>query len=587
MKAFWFILFVCSYLSLIGQSNSSCIEVKGRILNKETKEPIPYANIFNYHSKNGTISDLNGYFKISVHNVKDTLFVSSVGFKKQMIRLSEKKSFYTLYMEENVQLLDAVSIIAPDDSYLYDLLVDCKKNSSTVNRTTKAYYEIKSYTGDNQIEMLESFFNADLKGYDLSELELKTGRFALKKTGNRFFNSMESSRAIIMNRLFAENEYFPQNPLGFSHLKMKKKFYLELEKKYLENTFDSVYVIRYVPKDTSGLFFNGRIWIDPQKKHVIKATFECKNCKVTPFIPLFSTDKMSNINLNITKTYKEIDGKMFFNHVDFTYQFDYDSRIDSADEANYRILTNAVLHVYDYENIFFIPKFRFDDNCVHDYLKIAAMPYNDFFWENKNEFEIIDHDNQNKQFYIENEAFSNRTWYSDNQCIKKVYESPFIKWSEKRRVLIKDFTEDGVERNPSNTGIIADKYNLSVKIFMDINTYSDSTNVITSTVFDPWETFYHLPVDTATNCFLNIYFDICEIERKKFEKAIENLGNNRAEIIRKYDEMNAKLDKLKKQYLKEVDRGLNKEEFEKWNQYVAKSIGINNFKLFNYIGVNP
>jgi len=583
MRIFWSFVFICQCLSLIGQNFGSGQDVHGRILCKETNDPIPYVIIFNSHSQIGTLSDMKGNFKISTSQLDDTLFVSCIGFKKQRIQLSAKETFYTIYLEQSIQLLEAVTIRPPDDGYLYELLIDCKKESSTDSRTAKAYYEIKSYAGDSQIELLEEFFNAELSGYDLSELELKTGRFALKKTGDRFFNSMESSRAIVMNGLFNENEYFPKSPLVFSKSKMKKKFWLELEKKYLENNIDSIYVISYRPKDSSGVFFNGQIWVNPQKKHVIKTTFNCRNCSVTPFIPLFSTDKLSNINLNITKTYKEIDNEMFFNHIDFTYQFDYESRIGKEFEAKYCILTNAVLHVYDYENSFFIPKFSFDENCVRDYFKINAMPYNDFFWANNNEFEISDHDIMNSSFYKENEEFSNKTWYlSNNKYFKKVFEYPFITWSEKR-VLIKDVSSDTAISNMPNTTIIADRYKLSIKIFMDLNTYSDSTNVITSTVFDPWETFYYLPVDSSTNCFLNILFDIYEIERRNFEKSIQGLGNDNIEILSKFETMNEKLDKLKSEYLAGVDRGTKREELEKWNQYVLDNLGINNMRLFNLI----
>ncbi|MEI6854368.1 MAG: carboxypeptidase-like regulatory domain-containing protein, partial [Bacteroidota bacterium] len=197
LKTFCLILFIGQSLALSGQNLSTGMVVQGRILNKETNQPIPFAGIMNNHLLNATISDMKGYFKISVSRENDTLFASCIGFKKQMILLSEKKTFYTVYLEQNIQLLNEVTISPADDSYLYDLLSDCKKNASSENRSAKAYYEIKSYAGDDQIEMLESFFNADLNGYDLSALELKTGRFALKKMGNTFFNSLESSRAIV------------------------------------------------------------------------------------------------------------------------------------------------------------------------------------------------------------------------------------------------------------------------------------------------------------------------------------------------------------------------------------------------------
>ena len=178
-------------------------------------------------------------------------------------------------------------------------------------------------------------------------------------------------------------------------------------------------------------------------------------------MPLFPNDRMSNINLNITKTYKEIDHKMFFDHIDFTYQFDYKSRVGEAFEADYTILTNAVLHVYDTKNTFVLPKLDFDKNCVRDYDRINAMPYNDFFWQHNTEFGIVDHDNSNSLFYKENVAYSNSKWYLDNPSFKKVYECPFVNWSE-HRIVIKDVSSDTLEKSPNNvpTGQIILQYNL-------------------------------------------------------------------------------------------------------------------------------
>ena len=582
IKTFLICLLLLPSISICGQNSGALQEVRGRIINKETREPLPYVSIMSYHSRKGTISDLQGYFKISTNGSSDSLLVSCIGFKKQVVRISDKKDWYPISLDPSIQLLNEVVIRPTDNSYLFDLLLDCRKKAGKDTKTAKAYYELKSYVSGQQIELIEAFFNAETQAYDLKELDLKAGRFALKNSGNRFFMSRESSRAIILNALFAESDLFPESPLSMTKSIMKKRFWLELEKKYLDNNKDSVYVIRYMPRDTSGLHFQGRIWLNPNKKYLLKTTFECSNCKRSPFMPLFSLDNLSSIGIFITRTYKEIDAKMFINHTDFTYSFNYESRTGKSNQTHYSLLTNAVIHIFDYDNTFLLPVFEFDPACVRDYEKINAMPYNQFFWDYNDEFQMIDHDNRNSQFYEENEEFSNKNWYKANPAFIKVYEKPFITWSEKR-VLIKDVSNETSAQIPSSSGLIANKYKLGIKIFMDINTYSDSTNVITSSVFDPWETFYNLPVDSATNCFLNIIFDIYEIERRHFVKSLPVNGNNTSEILRAHAALTEKLNSMQQRYLSEVDRGTRIKELKKWNQIVIDNLGINNMDLFNLL----
>jgi hypothetical protein len=292
---------------------------------------------------------------------------------------------------------------------------------------------------------------------------------------------------------------------------------------------------------------------------------------------------------------------MAINRVDFSYEFEYQSRhnatpgletlTDSVYNADYlnknkwsendrRIRSNAILYTYDYENSFDLPRFQFSKKCVRDYHKINAMPYNEFFWQNNDEFKIIDFENRNDAFYSQQDVITNRTWFFENKYFKKVYEAPFITWSDKR-ILMKDVSGNYSPGDHSDPKALADMYKLGVKIFMDINTYSDSTNVITSTVFDPWDTFYLLPVDSVTNCFLNIYFDICEIERRKFAQEIREKKYTKAQMFLAYDEVQKKIEQLTDAYLKEVERGTNRKQLEKWNRYDMQSLGIDNMSLFN------
>jgi hypothetical protein len=366
---------------------------------------------------------------------------------------------------------------------------------------------------------------------------------------------------------------------------MKKDFRLELSNTYIDDAGDSVLIIDYHPVDRTGKAFQGTIYVKPERHEILKMTFDCNKCQLSPFSPLFPNDSIANIDFNITKEYKTLNGQQVFSQTHFSYQLDYYSRLhhdgtELATSTMYRISTDAVLNAFDYDSQFLLPFFVFNKNCTRDYLQINAMPYNEYFWDHQDDFSVYDFHDQNQKFYSAADVFTNKTWYSENPFIKKVYESPFITWSPKR-ILMKDVSGGTSERKVMSPALNADMYKLDVKIYMDINTYPDTLQVITSTVFDPWGTYYLLPVDSVTNCFLNIYFDICEIERRSFEKKMTKGEFVKDAIIAEYKQMNLNLELMENQYLKEVSRGTNRKALVKWNKYVDEKLGINNMQLFN------
>ena len=374
-------------------------EIEGRILSRETNEPIAYSDIYNKTLQRGTISNVDGYFKIVTQNEGDSIYITSIGYKKERIILRDGIAFYTIYLQQSVQVLSEVIVVPGNDSYLFDLLDHCIKNSSTARKEAKAYFETKSFTGDQQVELVEGYYNADIWGYDLAALDLKAGRLALQPHNNRFFVSLESSKAVMMPKLPGKNSYFPDSPLDLSKPQMKKSYYLALDGKYLDNEVDSIYIIDYRPKHATGLLFEGKIWIDKTKYHIIKIDMNCNRTRRHPFLPLFSSDSITNVNFAITKSFKELNGEMLFNHIDFTYTIDYKSRIAQAYQLAYSIRTNVVLHVYDFDHTFFIPKFEYSASSSGDYRKINAMPYNAFFWNYNDEYGKHS-SNGNQEYYL-------------------------------------------------------------------------------------------------------------------------------------------------------------------------------------------
>ena len=577
MKHFLFVLLFMFSNQVIGQLR----EIEGKIIDESTNSEIPFANVQNRSLKKGTISNADGFFKIPFEKWTDTIWIHAVGFKSQRLTLDEKTGFYWVKMQESITELGEVMVTPNENIQLFHLLEACRKNPNKIKQEAKAYYELKTHIDDKQVELVEGFFNVGLSGYELSGQELKAGRIAMHTYDEqmRMFVSAESSKAILLSRVMNETDYFPLSPLSMNFKKMRRGFYLNTDRKYLDDNQDSIMVISYLPKVRSGNYFKGKIWLNTTRNRLVKQTMNCEDCKIHPFLPLFESDSILKVNLQITKTFGPKDGNQLFNHIDFNYEITYKSRFGKSGEKNYLIKTSALLYAYDYEETFFIPKFEFDKKAS-DYRKIFSIPSNDFFWQYNDEYRLNDHQNSNLAFFFDPASITNTNYCAikDSPLKKGFFQEPYIRWSTNRIIFKESIPDSLLDR--SKVGLTDRNYNLSAKVFFDVNTYRDSTNIVTCAIFDPYESYYLLPIDTVTHCFINIYFDLIEIERRKFEASLKNQVLTREELNERYDEFIGNCDLIKEMYFKDVAHGRNERQLIKWNAFVKSELHIDNIEVF-------
>lgn len=98
--------------------------LNGKIINKDSNEPIPYVNIGIVNKDIGTVSDENGDFElilvlgneyyVNETNEKDSILISSIGFKSQkfaVFDLQRKlKEIKNIYLETDTIILNEVVI---------------------------------------------------------------------------------------------------------------------------------------------------------------------------------------------------------------------------------------------------------------------------------------------------------------------------------------------------------------------------------------------------------------------------------------------------------------------------------------------
>ncbi|EOZ98426.1 hypothetical protein A33Q_1080 [Indibacter alkaliphilus LW1] len=72
---------------------------KGRVLNSETKEPVPFAHVyFKGFENQGTVTDIRGEFKLIPNSETDSLVISHVGFKIQLLPISSIDASGSIYL---------------------------------------------------------------------------------------------------------------------------------------------------------------------------------------------------------------------------------------------------------------------------------------------------------------------------------------------------------------------------------------------------------------------------------------------------------------------------------------------------------
>jgi len=106
-RLFWVLL-------LISQFTYS--QIKGVVKDSISGKPIPYVNIWIENENNGTTSEENGEFNISISEKSKKFIVSAIGYKKKTIKISEAKQI----------------LLSPSDVQIKEVIISNRKNTKEI-----------------------------------------------------------------------------------------------------------------------------------------------------------------------------------------------------------------------------------------------------------------------------------------------------------------------------------------------------------------------------------------------------------------------------------------------------------------------
>jgi hypothetical protein len=570
------LLFLCFNVSTSAQP-----EVKGKVLRADQNEVVPFCAIGIKSTNKGCLSNEDGDFILKATNL-DTLVFSAIGYKKALVPVSQVLQQGNVYLQVSEMLLEEVTVYSNND-FVYELLGKSRKAMmNSISRSAKAYYFLETEISGQPVELLECYYTAKLNNNRIQELGFKNGRVGVAPFIDRYFVSLDISKAFTMLNLLYSDERMPSNPYQFNTKQLKKNYFLHLELSY--DSLQPVYVIEFIAKNTDGLFFNGKV-------HVLKSTFlplkielRVQNTLHHPFRPLFPNSKISSVSMQINKNFEFKNDSCYVHHVDFNYKLNY-----VVQNQTRSVNSKGLMYFYDYYTSFYLPLFDYNAES-DDYRKITGLSYNEAFWDLNTVLEYSK-SMKLKRDYFEEEGllinYKNDGNHKQGIGQGSFFENNDLKWSDTLRLSLKG---NGIANDTTEKATLAgetyraDRYALKAGIFLDVNPLGEGLQHFSTSVFKVNESYYHLKEDANTNCFINIYFDLVEIERRKMEVEIGKNPNSWSHIKGCYTKAIMEIETTGLKYFKEVERGHNKKKIEEWNQKVVEVLGIDNVKTLTTLG---
>lgn len=170
--------------SAVGQKQQS-VEIIGEIVDSETNDAVPYVHVVNKRAGEGTVSNTEGRFWITMQR-EDTLLLSAIGFETFAFTLKDEvttdKMVVTISMNLSTMQLKPVKVFAfRDEAALKKALLETRVPIEDNKRGIELpgfYYgprkEVKPSAFGNPISFIASKFSKEIKEKKkLAEFEQK------------------------------------------------------------------------------------------------------------------------------------------------------------------------------------------------------------------------------------------------------------------------------------------------------------------------------------------------------------------------------------------------------------------------------
>lgn len=565
------------YLWLLAWLPAACPAqdgLTGHVVDAATHSGLAYCSVVWKSSRTGTLTNEEGTFALPMASQEDSLVLSMVGYARRTVAMGEVIGTRTWELVSiSTELLPVE--VRPEQDQLYRLVARCGKALQKMPAfNTKLYFEMGTHMDGRPAEVVECFYNSRVSGPHVETLDLKHGRIGIAPVHGRVFVSLDVTKAMSLLDIRFQDERFPASPFQWTTTGSLGKRY-RVEERARANDGSGLVNVRLTPRDSSGRFFALDAWINSTTGVPRSITLSCARCARHPFQPLKPMDHIRSLDMRVAITF---DAAPELQHVELTYKMDYEDTV-----GHHGVSTRAVMHAFDHGKSFILPLFAYDKG-QYDYRKITFQPYDTAFWATAPTLVRTEEQERDRVFFAEHGFLtgSARLPELDGQPL---FESNYAWWAPDRRISLKTLPPPPAlssrSTSPMRSGAVpASAVNLQAQLYMDVDTTGGQPRIFTATVFDGFRSYYNAPEQRYTDVFLNIYFDLCEIERRHMDQRVRAPGLTYTDMWAMHAQAVHDMERTIRRYLLEVDFGANGPAMTKWNATVKSALGIDNFALF-------
>ncbi len=280
---------VCSYIAITrkipGEETSDFLNsyidsseyfyLKGKVLDKSDKKPIPFANILIKGKNVGTISNLDGNFTLKIPSgcIRDSLVVSFIGYKTETLNVSTLNTDQIIAIEPVSTQLNEVIVKHFDPKLLIKMALNkIGENYSKNPELQLGFYRETSRQNKDYIVISEAVLKILKASYDHS---YKTDQVIVyKNRKSPFVKSMDTVQyklqGGIYNSLMIDLAKHPASFISEDYFDMYN-YKFEGVTQYDNNL---VYVVSFDQKpEVTYPLYKGKLYIDKESLAFVKADF--------------------------------------------------------------------------------------------------------------------------------------------------------------------------------------------------------------------------------------------------------------------------------------------------------------------------
>ena len=292
-------LFVAVFLTLPFGAAAQ-YAVRGTVLDKETREPLPFVSIQVLGTTNGTASNANGEFTLVLKELPRTLVFSELGHLRDTMRVTQAS--YTTPLQ--IAMAQA-SVVLPEvkvNSYPFQLVEKAFRtlqNSYSRKFYGKAYYRQLTRISNEPTELQEVVWNVKSNPARIEGTAIEQGRYAAKQAATAFSNFSIYTRSYGLYDANADST----KSLALLSANTVKNYILEL-KGLLDQDSTTIAEISFETRPEINYQSSGTIWINIETNKIVRYKMMQPNFTVKSSNP---NQKFKNPKLSVDMVFQPSD----------------------------------------------------------------------------------------------------------------------------------------------------------------------------------------------------------------------------------------------------------------------------------------